>query len=92
MMLSGKLFSRCPISKTKLLNGIETSFRRALISNNSLSLVLNKELWVRKKNGRVGGEIVILSITSTSTQIPNHKQKSYFADELLRWQQNSEFN
>ena len=31
MMLSGKLFSSSLISKSKLLNGTETSFRRALI-------------------------------------------------------------
>ena len=34
MMLSGKLFSRSPISKSKLLNRTETSIRGALISNN----------------------------------------------------------
>ena len=33
-MLSGKLFSRGPITKCKLLNGTDASFRRALISNN----------------------------------------------------------
>ena len=33
MMLSGKLFLRRPITKYKLLNGTESSFRRALISN-----------------------------------------------------------
>ena len=34
MMLPGKRCSRWPITKCKLLNGTETSFRRALISNN----------------------------------------------------------
>ena len=36
----------CTISKSKPLNGTETSLRRALISNNSVSLVLKKELWI----------------------------------------------
>ena len=39
-------YYHCTISKSKLLNGTETSFRRALISNNSVSFVLKKELWV----------------------------------------------
>ena len=46
-----------------LLNGNETSFRRALISNKlKLSLVLRRELWVGTKNigkegGREGGRV-----------------------------------
>ena len=40
----------CTISKSKLLNGTETSFRCALISNNSVSLVLKRGLWVGTKN------------------------------------------
>ena len=39
----------CTICKSKLLNGTETSFRRALILNTSVTLVLKKELWVGKK-------------------------------------------
>ena len=38
------------LSERKPLNSTETSFRRALISNNSVSLVLKKELWVGTKN------------------------------------------
>ena len=60
----------CTIYKSKLLNGTETSFRRALIPNNSVSLVLKKELWVGTKTvgagrgGWGGGGGVIIS-TST---------------------------
>ena len=39
----------CTICKSKLLSGTETSLRRALISNNSGTLVLKKELWVGTK-------------------------------------------
>ena len=49
MMLSEKLFSRCPISKTKLLNGTETSFRRALISNNCHTCVKQRIVGKEKK-------------------------------------------
>ena len=58
------LFSNyhCTICKSKLLNGTETSFRRALIPNNVVSLLLKKELWVGTKKqsgtgwaGLVGG-------------------------------------
>ena len=42
----------CTICKSKLLSGTETRFRRALmISNNSVTLVLKKELWVGTKIG-----------------------------------------
>ena len=37
-------------SKSKPLNGTETRFRRALISNNSVSLALKKELWAVTRN------------------------------------------
>ena len=43
------------IAKSKLLNGTETSFSRALISDNSVSLVrLKRELWVGAKQHRSG--------------------------------------
>ena len=51
----------CKISKNKLVNGTETSFKRAPISNNSVSLVSKRELWVGTKNigaGR-GGWVVM---------------------------------
>ena len=65
------------IAKSKLLNGTETSFRRALISDNSVSLVrLKRELWVGAKHHRSGrgrgGGGVIMS-TPTSKHIPNQK-------------------
>ena len=58
----------CTISKSKLINGTETSFSCAPILNNSVSLVLKGELWVGIKNigagrGRWRGEVVM----STST-------------------------
>ena len=58
----------CTISKSKLLNGTETSFRCALISNNSVSLVLKRGLWVGTKNigaglgGRGGGNYVYIHL------------------------------
>ena len=39
----------CTICKSKLLSGTETSLRRALISINSVTFVLKKELWVGTK-------------------------------------------
>ena len=81
MLLSGKRFSRWPIHKTKLLTSTETSFRRALISNNCHLCYCVKERIVgrEKSGGGGGGKIVILS-TSTSTQIPNHKTSSKARD------------
>ena len=47
------------IAKSKLLNGTETSFRRALILDNSVSLVrLKNELWVGAKHHLSGLERV----------------------------------
>ena len=73
-MLSGKLVLKWPKSKSKLLNGTETSFRRALIWN-------NRRGWGQKKKegGREGGKIVIL-FSSTSTQISNHKTSKHKND------------
>ena len=55
MMLSGKFFSMLPITKYKLLNGTETSFRRALISNKTVTCV-KKGLWVGAKKTPKRGE------------------------------------
>ena len=57
------------IAKSKLLNGTETSFRSALISDKSVSLVrLKRELWAGAKHHRIelgpsggGGGGVIMS-------------------------------
>ena len=61
----------CTISKSELVNGTETSFSCALILNNSVPLVLKRELWVGTKNigagqggwGGGGGGVIM----STST-------------------------
>ena len=64
MMLSGKPFSRWPTTECKLLNCTETSFRRALISNKTVSwqrIVGKSEKRKKKKEtpkwegGREGG-------------------------------------
>ena len=61
MMLSGKLFSMLPITKYKLLNGTETSFRRALISNKTVTCVKksivgrSEKKTPKREEGREGG-------------------------------------
>ena len=62
------------MSKSKLLNGTETSFRRALIFCVKERIVgrSKKKKRINREARKGGGKIVILS-TSTSAQIPNHK-------------------
>ena len=62
-MLSGKLFSRWPITKSKLLNGTETSLRRTLISNKTVTCVeerivgkSEKKKTLRRGRGREAGK------------------------------------
>ena len=54
-MLSRKLFWRGPISKSKLLNGTETSFGCALISNNCHLFCIKEKIVGRDKKYREGG-------------------------------------
>ena len=56
MMLSGKLFSMLPITKHKLLNGTETSFRRALISNKTVTCVKKSIVGRSEKKHQRGRE------------------------------------
>ena len=54
-MLSRKLFWSGPISKSKLLNGTETSFGCALISNNCHLFCIKEKIVGRDKKYREGG-------------------------------------
>ena len=55
-MLSGKLFSRWPITKSKLLNGTETSLRRTLISNKTVTCVKERIVGKSEKKNTKEGE------------------------------------
>ena len=68
----------CTIPKSKLLNGTETMSKRTLISNNSVSLVLKRELCVGTKNieaGRGGGGGNYVYIHLKTNPLPESKLK-----------------
>ena len=74
-MLSRKLFWRGPISKSKLLNGTETSFGCALISNNCHLFCIKEKIVGRDKKYREGGREGVILYKNPSPQNKQKKEK-----------------